>query len=336
MFQASVLSAAYKVVLDLKNEGSEKGIFEKAHIYNPWFTENNIQFCLQQWVEALNPENRAKFIDKYNWSDCKKNDKKLGLILAGNIPLVGLHDCLCGLLCGFTICIKTSSDDDYLIQLFFKQFKENLPELSNQILFVEKLNNCDVVIATGSNNSARYFEYYFKEKPLLLRKNRNSVAVLSGNETQKELEELGMDVFTYFGLGCRNVTHLYLPKGYYFKPLFDAWEKYYEVIHHNKYANNYTYHKSLLLMNLDPHLDSGYVILKESAQVYAPVGMLHFSFYENLAEIKDQFKSESENIQCTVSNLKIENAIPFGEAQKTRLWHYADGVDTVNWLIQNK
>jgi hypothetical protein len=209
------------------------------------------------------------------------------------------------------------------------------PELQVRIEFSEDFKNLDAAIATGSNNSARYFEYYFRNIPHLLRKNRNSAAVLSGAETQEQLIGLGHDVFDYFGLGCRNVTHILLPENYEFRNLFETWEPVFRhLINHNKYANNYNYHKALLLMNLDPHMDTGYLLLKEKEDLYSPVGMLNYSFYASMANANAWLEKNREQIQCVSSEIESIGKIKLGNTQNTMLWDYADDIDTLKWLFE--
>ena len=205
---------------------------------------------------------------------------------------------------------------------------------SERLVFVEQLKAMDVAIATGSNNSARYFSAYFKHIPHIIRNHRNSLAVLSGQETTEDFIALGKDVFDYYGLGCRNVTHLLLPQNYDFMPLFQCWDIHYaDIQHHNKYINNYQYHRAMLLMNLDPHIDTGYVIAKEKPELYAPVGMLNYSFYSEMSEIPQRIEAWKDQLQCVVSKIDGIGALPLGQSQCTMLSDYADGVDTAQWLL---
>lgn len=302
---------------------------EEAWIKNKWFEQENTNQALDQWLLSLQPEHVSHWLEGYKMHHFNKT---VGIIMAGNIPLVGMHDLLSCLVSGFKVRVKASSDDEVLPKFWVSMASEFLPGIAELVEFSENLKEVDAAIATGSNNSSRYFEYYFRNKPHLLRKNRNSVSVLSGDETSDQLAALGRDVFDFFGLGCRNVTHLYLPAAYPFKPLFDAWEPHINLLNHNKYANNYNYHKALLLMNLDPHMDTGYVLLKEREDIYSPVGMLNYTFYSDLDEVREVLKSRAEEIQCVTSEMAEISNIRLGDAQRTMLWDYADGLNTLDWL----
>jgi hypothetical protein len=304
---------------------------ESAQEQNRWFTPENIEQSLDQWQASLQPEHVGTWLQAYGDQRPIK-DISVGIIMAGNIPLVGMHDLLCCLTMGCRVVVKTSSDDDVLTRFWLEQAIEILPELKNQIGFSDNFKEVHAAIATGSNNSARYFEYYFRNKPHLLRKNRNSLAVLNGEETTEALQRLGHDVFDYFGLGCRNVTHLLLPESYEFRPLFETWESFHFVLDHSKYYNNYHYHKALLLMNLDPHMDTGFLLLKEKQALYSPVGMLNYSFYSDIQEARDYILNQTEGIQCITSDMAEITHLKLGESQKTMLWDYADGKDTMKWL----
>lgn len=302
---------------------------ERATIKNPWFTEKYIDQSLNQWLEALQADAVSAWRSQY---PVKETDKVVGIIMAGNIPLVGMHDLFCCLEAGVKVRLKLSSDDEELPKYWIQKATEILPDLAERIEFSDSMKGVDAAIATGSNNSSRYFEYYFKNIPHVLRKNRNSVAVLSGNETEDDLQAVGHDVFDYYGLGCRNVTHLFLPESYAFKPLFDAWEHFVDHINHNKWVNNFHYHRALLLLNLDPHMDNGFILLKEKPEIYSPVGMLNYSFYSDLNQVLEKTNQAAGDIQCVCSNLPIEGAIPLGDSQKTTLFDYADGIDVMDWL----
>ncbi|MFI0490247.1 acyl-CoA reductase [Flavobacterium sp.] len=323
-------------------------LIQLSQSHNGWYTPENVYFSIQSWAKALTKENLNKWLSAYsfdctsatlsiNYQDDNKKGKNVGLILAGNIPLVGFHDFLSVLISGNSVLIKTSSNDQFLLPFLAKYLIAIEPELSNKITFVEgKLENFDAVIATGSNNTARYFEYYFKDKPSIIRKNRNSVAVLNGEETKEQLIALGEDIFRYFGLGCRNVSKLFVPRGYSFNAFFEAIFEYQEVIHYEKYANNYDYNKAVFLMSNFKLLDNGFLTIKEDTSYASPISSIFYEFYENLEDIKTRLESESEQIQCIVSNNLIENSIDFGETQKPNLWDYADNVDTISFLLTTK
>jgi len=307
----------------------------KTSIHNPWFTIAQSKNALESWEKSLTIDSSSEWLKRETIGEIELTEKSVGLILAGNLPLVGLHDVLCTLLVGHKAIVKLSSQDSILMKWILEELTTSLPILKDRIILTEGLmKNADAYIGTGSNNSARYFEYYFNTKPHIIRKNRNSVALIEEDYTDQELEALGKDVFSYFGMGCRNVTHLFLPKNFDFSRLYEAWESYNEVIHHHKYANNYTYHKAILLMNLDKHLDNGFLMLVEREQISSPVAMLGYSFYENRNEVIDKIKLQLDNIQCVASrNLDSQSlAVPYGKTQEPTLWDYADGVNTVSFL----
>ena len=300
--------------------------------HNGWYTADNVYFSIQSWAEALTDENLTKWLSEYDLQNRKS--KNIALILAGNIPLVGFHDFLSVLITGNTVLVKTSSNDQHLLPFLAKYIIAVQPALAQNITFVEgKLENFDAVIATGSNNTARYFEYYFKDKPSIIRKSRNSVAVLIGNETKEQLTALGEDIFRYFGLGCRNVSKLFVPKGYSFVPFFEAIFAYQDVIHYEKYANNYDYNKAVFLMSNFKLLDNGFLTLKEDQSHASPISSVFYEFYEDLNELKTRLKSENELLQCIVADETIENSVAFGQTQNPRLWNYADNIDTISFLL---
>jgi hypothetical protein len=301
--------------------------------HNGWFTKDNVHFSVQSWATALTDENLTKWLITYDFTNIKS--KNIGIILAGNIPLVGFHDFLSVLICGHTVLVKTSSNDQHLIQFLAKYLISIDERLASKIIFVEgKLESFDAVIATGSNNTSRYFEFYFKNKPNIIRKNRNSVAVLTGNETTEELFLLGEDIFRYFGLGCRNVSKLFVPKEYDFKLFFEALFPYGEIIHYEKYANNYDYNKAVFLMSMFKLLDNEFLTLKEDTGYSSPISSVFYEYYENIDILKQKLSNEKEKIQCIVSKDKlIDNSIPFGQTQKPTLWDYADNIDTIAFLL---
>ncbi len=300
-------------------------ILNLAEIQNPWFTQSNLKFCLEQWGKVLIKENLKQWVEKYSFSS---QPQKIGIIMAGNIPLVGFHDLIAVLLSGHNAIVKTSSKDDVLMS-FVINYLQEFEALKNTIQKVEKLQNHDAVIATGSNNTARYFEYYFKEIPHIIRKNRTSVAVLNGNESEEDLKNLSEDIFRYFGLGCRNVTKLYLPKGFNTDLLFESFYEWKEIINHAKYANNYDYNRAIYLMGNEEFLDNNFMILRESNELHSPIGVIHYEFYENSEILKNELIANTDKIQCVVGN---DFEIKFGETQKPSLTDYADGVDTMKFL----
>lgn len=306
----------------------------KSH--NGWYTPEQVYFSLKSWSDALTSENIDKWLSAYSF-DTALTEKTVALILAGNIPLVGFHDFLSVIITGNKALIKTSSNDQHLLPFLAKYLIAVDENLKDKITFVEgKLENFDAVIATGSNNTSRYFEYYFKDKPSIIRKNRNSTAVLTGKETHEELEALGEDIFRYFGLGCRNVSKLYVPKDYSFEAFFQAIFKYKDVIHYEKYANNYDYNKAVFLMSNFKLRDNGFLTLKEDSSYASPISSVFYEYYENPEELEKRLQNDAEQIQCIVSNNFTPNSISFGETQKPQLWDYADNVDTITFLLTTK
>ena len=301
--------------------------------HNGWFTQEQVYFAVNSWANALTKNNLNQWLSKYEFNTIQP--KTIGLILAGNIPLVGFHDFLCVLISGHKVLIKTSSNDQKIMPFLAKYLIAINPEIENFITFVEgKLENFDAVIATGSNNTARYFEYYFKDKPRIIRKNRNSVAVLNGTETKDDLVNLGEDIFRYFGLGCRNVSKIFIPKRYNFENFFNAIFEYKDVIYYEKYANNYDYNKAVFLMSNFKLLDNEFLTLKEDSSYASPISSVFYEYYESIEEIQNKLNTDIEQIQCIVSNNLTLNTIPFGKTQKPELWDYADNVDTIDFLIK--
>lgn len=306
---------------------------ERAKHYNGWFTEENCIHAFKEWSIALTKENLDTWLEQY---DLNANSEKLvALIMAGNIPLVGFHDLLCVLITGNKALVKLSSNDQKLIPLIIEYLKEIEPYFVDRVSFTkEKLGHYDAVIATGSNNTARYFEYYFGKKPNIIRKNRNSVAVLKGDETTEDLTALGEDIFRYFGLGCRSVSKIYIPKSYNIDTFFKAIFPYNDIVNHNKYANNYDYNKAVYLMSEFKILDNGFLILKEEESFGSPIASLFYEYYEDTDALKTKLKKEEDKIQCIVASGFIENEVLFGKTQKPSLNDYADGVDTIEFLLR--
>ncbi len=318
----------------LNNELYFENFIDLIHLsqsHNGWFTPENVYFAIQSWAKALQEDNLNYWLSPYNFSETKP--KTVGLILAGNIPLVGFHDFLSVIISGHKVLVKTSSNDQYLVKFLAKYLISVNPELKNFITFTDgKLENFDAVIATGSNNTARYFEYYFKDKPTIIRKNRNSVAVLTGDETHQDLVNLGEDIFKYFGLGCRNVSKLFVPKNYDFQPFFKAIYEYRDVIYYEKYSNNYDYNKAVFLMSNFKLLDNEFLTLKEDTSYASPISSIFYEYYEKIEELKNQLENDADQIQCIVTKDAIKNSIPFGKTQQPELWDYADNVDTLLFL----
>lgn len=299
----------------------------KSKVHNGWFTEENVRESIKGITSMLSEEKLSKWTSNYKFSESK--DKKVGVIMAGNIPLVGFHDALCVLITGNTLLAKLSSEDSILFPALIEILINIEPRFKDRIQLVFKLEDFDAVIATGSDNSARYFESYFGKYPNIIRKNRTSVAVFNGKETEEELSSFAEDVFLYFGKGCRNVTKLYLPKGFDLDKLFNSFFKYKEIINHNKYANNYDYNKAIYLMNQIELIENGFVLLKEDNSLHSPLSVLNYEFYSSEKELEKSLKENKDSIQCVVG----KNFIPFGKAQKPEVWDYADNVDTLKFLL---
>lgn len=308
-----------------------QGLIKLSRSHNGWYTEEQVMFSLESWAEALTEENLDNWLANYDLDIVIS--KKVGLVLAGNIPLVGFHDFLSVLISGHKALVKTSSNDQHLLPFLAKYLIAVEPEFADSIIFTEgKLEGFDAVIATGSNNTARYFEYYFKDKPAIIRKNRNSTAILTGNESHEDLVGLGEDIFRYFGLGCRNVSKLFVPQGYDFKNFFEAMYEYRDVIHYEKYANNYDYNKAVFLMSNFKLLDNEFLTIKEDSGYASPISSVFYEYYDNLDTLKKKLESEQDQIQCVVSNNLTNDSIPFGHTQKPGLLDYADNVDTITFL----
>lgn len=305
-------------------------LLRKSEMENPWFVQENIFFALLGWAKLLDENNIKNWLNHYKIS---KMPKRVGLILAGNIPLVGFHDVICVVLSGHIPVIKLSSKDRHIIPFLLNIWKK----FSNEDIayeIVERLENFDAVIATGSNNTAKYLEYYFKNHLSIIRKNRTSIAVIKGNETESQLQLLAEDIFRYFGLGCRNVTRLFLPKNYPLDKLFENFINFGTIINHHKYANNYDYNKAVYLLNQELFWDNNFVMLREDPSLFSPLSVLNFSRYENLDEVLGFISEQQENIQAIVASpeLKIPHSINFGEAQHPTLDTYADNIDTMRFL----
>ncbi|GLB49682.1 acyl-CoA reductase [Neptunitalea lumnitzerae] len=305
-----------------------------AYLRNSWFTKKEVLFACESWSEALKEENITTWLAKYNLT-YSKEPKNIAIIMAGNIPLVGFHDFLSVLITGNKAIVKQSSNDNVLLPILAKYLQEVCEDFKDCIVFTDdRLPEFDAVIATGSNNTARYFEYYFKNKPSIIRKNRNSVAVLNGNETEAELRLLGEDIFRYYGLGCRNVSKLYVPEGYDFKKFFESIFIFSDIINEQKYANNYDYNKAVYLMSQFKLLENGFLMLKKDESFSSPIATLFYEEYADSAHIRKILTNKKDDIQCIVGNLADFITIDFGKTQKPQLWDYADNVDTVDFLLK--
>jgi len=320
---------------DISNERGQslRLLIQNQQNNNPWFTPENVRKAINSIAEELTIENLIKWTDAYPSLHLETDPLKIGVIMAGNIPLVGFHDYLSVLMTGNNLIAKTSTKDNELIIYINNLLCSVNPEFATRTEFTEgTLSGFDAVIATGSDNSSRYFEHYFSKYPHIIRRNRNSVAIIEGDETEAELESLGEDIFSYFGLGCRNVSKLYLPKGYELASLIRHWEKFDMVISNLKYANNYDFNKAVFLVNKEAFYDTGHLLLKEENKISSPVAVLNYEFYESQEAVKQQTELMKEKIQCIVGR----HNIPFGQAQSPHLWDYADGIDTIEFLLKKK
>ena len=317
------------------NEWHQKleNVISLAGHKNRWFTKPQVIFAISAWAEQLNDKKLREWLLPYPLEN--NSHKTVAIIMAGNIPLVGFHDFLAALISGNRVLVKCSSNDNILLPFIANFLIHIEPGLTSEIAFSEdRLTKYDVVIATGSNNTARYFAHYFGHKPNIIRKNRNSVAVLTGKETEEQLYALGEDIFRYYGLGCRNVSKLFVPQDYSFDDFFKGIDTYKYLIDQNKYANNYDYNKAVYLMSAFDFLDNGFFLLKEDTGYASPIGTAFYERYAEIEGLKIKLAGDREQIQCIVGGEMFKNAIPFGKTQKPELWDYADGVDTVEFLLK--
>jgi hypothetical protein len=298
--------------------------------YNGWFTRENVLRALNGIESMLNEKELKQFAAQVSEV---KNVKTVAVIMAGNIPAVGFHDLLCVLLSGNKILIKVSSDDHALIPFLAGMLIYFEPDFAEKVLFSEnRLKGFDAVIATGSNNSAKYFEYYFGKYPHIIRKSRVSAAVLKGNETNEQLKALGHDVFDYFGLGCRNVSKLFVPQDYVFDTLFEAVYDFKEVIDNKKYANNYEYNRAIYLLDSVQFLDNNFLMIKEDKNHSSPVSVLFYERYEKLFDAEKALSENSDHLQCIVGeNLRLDT-VPFGQSQHPTIYDFADKINTIEFL----
>ncbi len=310
---------------------------ENGHILNPWFTPENIRESILSIAEMLKEENLISWISGY--PELQRSNRKkiaIGVISAGNLPLVGFHDFLCVLISGNKYLGKLSSKDDVLPVCMADLLIQIEPEFASLISFPEgNLHGFDAVIATGSNNSARYFEYYFGKYPHIIRKNRNAIAILDGYETEDELRLLADDIFMYFGLGCRNVSKVYIPEGYDPKKFMPSLEAYAHLRNHYKYMNNYEYNRAILLINQAPHLDNGFLLVKEDETIASPIGVLNYQYYPSVDWLNNHVQQHIEQLQCVAGHIDLPfGTIPFGKAQHPGPADYADHADTIDFLLK--
>jgi hypothetical protein len=306
-----------------------------AYQKNPWFVKENSYKSLEAIAHKfLNKDLLLSWIEKYHLDNIVSK-KRIGLVPAGNIPLVGLHDIICIFLTDNLSVVKYSEKDQVLIPALLKCMIEKHPVSASYFEQVDRLENIDGVIATGSNNTSRYFDYYFSKYPHIIRRNRNAVAILDGKESAEDLGKFSSDVSSYFGLGCRNVSKVYLPKDYKRELLMDHLLKDSEMIHHNKYKNNYDYNFAIYLLNKDEFLTNNKIILRKDKAIASRIACLHYEEYSDLNLLEKQLQEQKDEIQCVVSNAEVEGLelIPLGSAQQPNLSDYADGVDTIQFLL---
>ena len=331
----AILGKILREALDGKSVTFGKQInslIDNQQNFNPWFTPENVKKATSAIAKELTEENLNLWTNAYPELKLQAESLNAGVIMAGNIPLVGFHDFISVLIGGNNLIARTSSKDSAIIVLISEILCSINKNFRKKIIFTEgTLANFDVVIATGSNNSSRYFDYYFRKYPHIIRKNRNSIAIIDGNESDDELDNLGSDIFSYFGLGCRNVSKIYIPKGYDIRTMTRRWDSFSELMNHTKYANNYDFNKAVFLVNKEIFLDSGYLLLKEDTRIPSPVSVLHFEYYESLDTLNQQIDLVKEKIQCIVG----KQFIPFGQTQSPHLWDYADGIDIIEFLLKN-
>ncbi len=313
----------------IQNNGEEWQIIkERANRQNPWFVPEFIDLASTALAhEFLTQPAMEAWTKNYEIPQENPSPKLVGIVMAGNIPLVGFHDFLCTFITGHRMAIKLSSKDDVLLTHLVAKLSEWNEEVEGLVQFAEILKGCDAYIATGSNNSGRYFEYYFSKYPSIIRKNRTSVAILDGQESAEDLNNLAKDIQLYFGLGCRNVTKLYVPENYDFMPLLDVLKQYDYFLDYHKYKHNFDYQLSLLIMNNKYYMNSGAVVITENNSPFSPISQVHFEYYNDRDLLSQSFEG-NEAIQCVVG----KDHIPFGDAQQPSLTDYADGVDTMAFL----
>ena len=307
-----------------------------GHSENQWFTPYNVRMALNNIGEALHAEHLSKWLSPYRQKLVIPFEQKtIGVVMAGNIPAVGFHDFLCVLIAGHRLKARLSSSDARLLPAMAEFLSNYLPEWNEKITFVSgKLDHFDAIIATGSNNTSRYFDYYFGKYPHIIRKNRNSIAIITGDENGEELEKLADDIMLFFGMGCRSISKVYVPLGYDFTDLINALRKYEQYSNHNKYRNNYDYARSIFMMNQIPVIDPGFLLIKEDQSVTSRIAVLHYEEYTDIPDVLNSINLNREAIQCVVCHRSIApDVIPPGNAQKPALWEYADEVDTLDFLL---
>ena len=313
----------------LENPVSLQEIVNKTYVYNTWFTIENTNQALQNIaIEFLNKEKLEKWLSAYELSDTPE-EKTIAMVAAGNIPMVAFHDILCVLISGNKLQLKLSEKDKFLLPFMLDKLVEIEPEFKDKISIQFKLENFDAIIATGSNNTAKHFEYYFSKYKNIIRRNRNSIGILTGNETVEDIEQLGHDIFDYFGLGCRNVSKIFVPKDFDLYSLKTGLSKHIGVNQHNQYMNNLDYQRTLYLMNQTPLIDIDFINIVENKSLHSPISCLHAERYQTIDEVNNFIIEQKDNIQCIVGKGYLE----FGKSQQPGLSDYADNVDTMEFIL---
>ena len=327
----AALAALGQLVRSLSGEEKEK-LYYKAAAHNSWFTKENVLLALEGISRNLREDALQQWVTHYHLPEENTSPKKIGVLMAGNVPLMGFNDFLSVLVSGHILYAKLNQQDPALLPFLANELCEIEPAFQPQIHFADKLKGMDAMITSGSDSSARYFEQYFSKLPHIIRKSRSSCAVLDGTESSEELQRLGLDITLYFGLGSRNVSKLFVPKGYHFSPLLDALEPYKGLKNHHRYVNNYDYNKSIYLVNRVPHLDNGFLMLKEDPALVSPISVVHYELYANKEDLQEKLNKQADRIQCIVGH--SEGQVDFGKAQEPELWDYPAGVDTMEFLAK--
>jgi hypothetical protein len=304
-------------------------LIDTNYLSNPWFTPDNVRHAVSAIAGALASEKMHRWLSAYPEICDEHEPVTVGVVMAGNIPLVGFHDLLCVLVTGNRLQARLSTKDELLMRTVVSTLTALEPGFNPFIeLTAERLKGFDMVIATGSNNTSRYFEYYFRNVPSIIRRNRNSIAIIDGTETDRELELLGDDIFSYFGLGCRNVSKIYVPAGYDITGLSSHWQKYGSLLSHRKYTVNYDHNKAVATVNREPFTDAGFVLLRETASLIAPMAVLNYEYYNDPIAVSNEVKRLGDDVQCVAGH----GHLPFGTTQEPELWDYADNTDTIRFL----
>lgn len=307
-------------------------LIETLYLSNPWFTPENTRRAVEAVGNTLTGEKLTEWLKAYPRLNEEREPETVGVVMAGNIPMVGFHDLLCVLITGNRLQARLSTKDEPLMRAVAETLTATNPEYAGMIeLTTERLTGFSRVIATGSNNTSRYFEYYFRKVPSIIRRNRNSIAIIDGTESPDELRLLADDIFTYFGLGCRNVSKIWLPEGYDPETLISHWSGYESLRSHYKYAANYDHNKAVMIVNREPFLDCGFVLLRESPALFPPMAVVHYEFYRPEESLFMAPEMGGEALQCVAGH----GHLPFGTTQQPELWDYADNADTVSFLLKN-